>query len=85
MPFDSRVNLYRKDIKNVAESLLTFVETVKKWETPEAGSPENRGEMIANLMLAFRHLEDASMRFGKALQAFDGGESVYDKETTIGA
>lgn len=41
---------------------------------------DGRGpEMIANVMLAYRHLEDAAMRLGKAVQAFDGGKSVYDK------
>ena len=37
------------------------------------------GEMKANIMLAFRHLEDARMRLGKVIQAYDGGTSVYDK------
>jgi hypothetical protein len=37
------------------------------------------GEMIANLMLAYRHLEDAAMRLGKAVQAYDGGTSVYPR------
>ena len=36
-----------------------------------------RSEMRANLMLAFRHLEDARMRLGKAIQAYDGGTSCY--------
>jgi hypothetical protein len=36
-------------------------------------------EALANVMLAYRHLEDASMRLGKAIQALDGGTSVYDK------
>lgn len=43
------------------------------------------GETVANITLAYRHLEDASMRLGKALQALDGGVSVYDKATTVGA
>ena len=42
-------------------------------------------EAIANVMLAYRHLEDASMRLGKVIQALDGGVSVYDKRTTVGA
>ncbi len=45
----------------------------------DALSIEQYGEMIANLKLAFRHLEDAQMRFGKAIQAFDGGKSVYPR------
>lgn len=38
-------------------------------------------ETIANVTLAYRHLEDASMRLGKVLQSLDGGVSVYDKAT----
>jgi hypothetical protein len=40
----------------------------------------DRGEMAANIVLSFRHLEDASMRLGKAIQAYDGGVSCYDEE-----
>ena len=36
-------------------------------------------EMEANIMLAYRHLEDARMRLGKVVQAYDGGKSVYPK------
>jgi len=35
------------------------------------------GEVIANVTLAMRHLEDARMRLGKAIQAADGGVSCY--------
>lgn len=44
-----------------------------------ASPPPDRGEMAANATLAYRHLEDASMRLGKVIQAYDGGVSVYDK------
>lgn len=37
------------------------------------------GEMLANIMLAYRHLEDARMRIGKIFQALDGGKSVYNR------
>jgi len=37
------------------------------------------GEMKANIMLAYRHLEDARMRLGKVVQAYDGGSSCYPK------
>jgi hypothetical protein len=40
------------------------------------------GEMLANATLAIRHFEDARMRLGKVIQAFDGGVSVYDSRTT---
>lgn len=36
---------------------------------------EDRGEVIANLTLAYRHIEDARMRLGKVYQARDGGIS----------
>ena len=39
----------------------------------------DKGEIIANIMLAHRHLEDARMRIGKAIQAYDGGASVYSR------
>lgn len=39
----------------------------------------NCNEARANLTLAYRHLEDARMRLGKAIQAIDGGVSCYDK------
>jgi len=41
-------------------------------------SPLLEGEAAANVLLAYRHLEDASMRLGKAIQAIDGGVSVYN-------
>jgi hypothetical protein len=37
-------------------------------------------EAVANLTLAFRHLEDARMRLGKAIQQVHGGVSIYDKK-----
>lgn len=40
-------------------------------------------EVEENITLVFRHLEDASMRCGKVLQALDGGVSVYDRLTVV--
>jgi len=40
---------------------------------------DRKSEMIANLKLAYRHLEDARMRLGKVIQAYDGGKSCYPK------
>ena len=37
------------------------------------------GEAAANITLAYRHLEDARMRMGKAVQALDGGQSCYGR------
>jgi hypothetical protein len=58
----------RREIKSTADRLRPLVQN--EWN----------GEAVANVMLAYRHLEDASMRLGKAIQALDGGVSVYDKD-----
>lgn len=47
----------------------------------EQARPWQHGEMIANATLAFRHLEDARMRLGKAIQHAEDGISCYDKGT----
>lgn len=80
--FKELVNALRADIKYTAKEL----DNVKKdHQNEETDGIENIGEVMANLTLAYRHLEDASMRLGKVLQAYDGGVSVYDKDTTVGA
>jgi hypothetical protein len=60
----------RREIKPIAERLRLL------W------SPNFMDEANANVLLAYRHLEDASMRLGKAIQAIDGGVSVYDISQT---
>lgn len=80
LTFEESVNGFRKRTKEVAVGLKSFKE---KMGDTELAEKEDRGEVLANLMLSYRHLEDASMRLGKVLQARDGGVSVYDKETTI--
>ena len=59
---------------------------VKNWQGHPALEPIDpnpnflqQQEMKANLELAYRHLEDARMRLGKAIQAFDGGKSCYPR------
>ncbi len=66
-------NAARVQIKAAAEAVLAMKNNTMA------------GEAVANVMLAYRHLEDASMRLGKVIQAIDGGVSVYDKRTTVGA
>lgn len=82
--FTGACNAVRSEIKRAATMTKFLADIVKKGEHA-AGPQEDKGEMIANLMLTYRHLEDASMRLGKAIQAHDGGVSVYDKDTTVGA
>lgn len=43
---------------------------------------DKKTEIYSNLKLAYRHLEDARMRIGKVLQAYDGGKSILDKWAT---
>jgi hypothetical protein len=45
---------------------------------PENDKADHR-EVMANLTLAYRHLEDAAMRMGKVIQANEGGVSIYDQ------
>lgn len=45
---------------------------------------QNAPEMIANVTLAYRALEDAAMRFGKAIQASSGGKSPLGGPNTPG-
>lgn len=85
MSSDAIRDLFRKgriDIKHIAKDVLNIKLEIANQTLPEGAEPS---EMIANIMLAYRHLEDASMRLGKAIQALEGGESVYDKESTVGA
>jgi hypothetical protein len=47
--------------------------------TPTIEQLTNMCETAENLVLCYRHLEDARMRIGKALQAHAGGVSIFDK------
>lgn len=82
-PMVQQINEARSAIKDGAQFVKRLATAAKLPGQPRDG--EDRGEVIANLMLAYRHLEDASMRLGKAIQARDGGTSVYDSSTTVGA
>jgi hypothetical protein len=61
---------FRRELKPLAERVRAMA------------NPAFLDEATANVMLAYRHLEDASMRLGKAIQALDGGTSVYDRTQT---
>ena len=67
--------------KNLRAMIRTIAEEVNaSHDHPvfnEAQEESDHDEMHANLTLAYRHLEDARMRIGKAVQAFDGGASAY--------
>ena len=79
-PVDFKTGLFgmRSDIELVKSK-------VKKWmkhplfEGIEPGDDKRHDEINSNLVLAYRHLEDARMRLGKAVQAYDGGKSCYPR------
>lgn len=66
-------NVYRGEIKEMAERVKELMKNDQNAEGADIG------ETKANIMLAYRHLEDARMRLGKVIQAQSGGVSPYDK------
>jgi hypothetical protein len=76
--FKERAQQLRKDILDIDAKVILLKDWAKN--NPEA-FPEDVdvGEIIANLTITHRHLEDGRMRLGKAIQAYDGGTSVYPK------
>jgi hypothetical protein len=89
MTIDTSTRPPHRTYKHIAQDLRAAileldhaVVEVRK-DTKEIDRSWNRGldvdEMLANITLAHRHLEDARMRLGKFIQAFDGGTSVYDQ------
>jgi len=77
---DEALIRFRAELKELAEQ----VKAVKGEKAKsEADGIEDIGEVMANLTLTYRHLEDASMRVGKTIQARAGGKSIYDN-TAVG-
>jgi hypothetical protein len=78
--FEKKCNDLRECVKALAEDtrdLMTFPDFT---DDSLEGYPGQYGEMKANIMLAYRHMEDARMRVGKILQAAGDGVSILDKE-----
>ena len=69
------------DLERAVQALL--IHSVFRNENCRINSPnipdDQHSNMKANITLAFRHLEDARMRIGKVLQAYQGGTSILDK------
>lgn len=84
MAFNEDCYSLRDELKALTKKVADLRYGLKPREANgEFSAPADVGEMIANLMLAYRHLEDATMRVGKAVQAFDGGTSVYFGVSTM--
>ena len=63
------------------ESMVLKLKTLPE-VTKEPADPSEmlrQDEALANIIIAYRHVEDARMRLGKVIQAMDGGVSIYDK------
>lgn len=76
--FDEVCKLLREKLNEAEEDAVLIIAFAKS--TTYLPCPaSNLGEMIANVTIAFRHIEDARMRLGKAIQAADGGISVYPR------
>lgn len=72
-PIENKITDLRVELKVMA-SVVKGLMNIDITE-PNANVPEVK----ANIMLAYRHVEDATMRLGKVLQALNGGVSIYDK------
>jgi hypothetical protein len=72
LDFEKRLRAFKGELPHVEFGQASFGTPVENGTIVP-----DRGEMIANAMLAYRHLEDARMRIGKVIQAFDGGASCY--------
>ena len=75
--------LARRDIENIKGRLcgIQSMPFPKEDVMLSGGNmpPMRNGNMRANLTIAFRSLEDARMRLGKVMQAYQGGISILDK------
>jgi hypothetical protein len=76
--FDGACKDQRTAIKAIAESVKQMHQA-PVFKIQEL-YPGQHDEIHANITLTYRHLEDAAMRLGKAIQAYDHGISVYDRE-----
>jgi hypothetical protein len=75
--FDEHAQVLRRKLKLLGDEVKDLHKSAAFLLPEEFEGQDN--EMKANIMLSFRHVEDAAMRLGKAIQAYDGGVSVYDK------
>jgi len=67
----------RKKIKELGKEVWELKTFISHIEDPTPS--QNIGEMMANVMLSYRHVEDSSMKLGKVKQHNNTGESPYDK------
>jgi len=74
------------DLRHAIQRVASHVILTKEYPVlhiPRTEDGFDGKEVIDNIKLSYRHLEDAKMRLGKALQALDGGVSIYDKARDV--
>jgi hypothetical protein len=77
--FPAHVYGYRAKAKELGEQIKLLHGSAEFQRLVPGEDVRNFDEMHANITLAYRHLEDAAMRLGKVIQAWDGGKSVYPR------
>lgn len=70
--FEMKVELVRRYLSKVKKDLLELEQEAEGLTDSDVVS---RDEVGANILLSYRHVEDARMRLGKVFQACNGGES----------
>ena len=75
---ESQCERLRGNIKDTADEVKAMMES-DAFDEEEIFTRQH-SEMKANIMLSYRHLEDARMRLGKVMQQIQGGISKYDKD-----
>lgn len=78
MPDATTVNtaeLMRDSLKKIEEQARRYVQFIKDSQE----QLHDKWEVIADAMLALRHIEDARMRYGKCIQYATTGESNFAK------
>lgn len=77
--FEAAAAVLRGSLRETGRVVLRLKSRITYDELRMVRPESDRNEMVANVTLAYRHIEDAAMRLGKAIQAFDGGKSVYPR------
>lgn len=81
-PLEASINRLKELVFSQREALLGCGNTILpcRFHIGLEGVPVSaKGEAMENIMLAYRHIEDARMRLGKVIQAIDGGTSCYPR------
>ena len=74
---------FRKRILGIAKDVKSLMKHSDFDDMTKQTYEGQHDEMKPNIMLAYRHLEDARMRVGKILQAADDGVSILDKSEGV--